>query len=453
MTGTPVLRRSVVIATVLGAVLACDLPPVAPTSDAAQNVQYSRIDGNAVVAGPARGNLVIFRFDATRPPPPAGTGRPEAFTIITREELYGNAPAGAAGPFTAPYAFSLVPPGSYLLRGFLDAENAFCPGPGGTACRVSDFNPWYGVTGEPNRGDIGGAAVDAVTLAFQTITIAKDPDGKATGAATGVTFTVQQSTSTTVPVDRPVFQINTATTPSQQFSIASAPACNGSVPPVGPRCKVVDVVNAPISGGPVDQRAPAFLVRFIDQNNDCVADDLNGDGQPDFWPRVFVRKQADTNNPALLTDENDWDHDGVVDTTYPSFIQTPPTYMHADGTTDNTPDAVLLAAGIVPDTSVLSVLVDGSTGQPKCQMVNGVATWPVVPVNSLRLVVQSVALDVADPSRPVVLKGVPVGRYAMTLMQFTGQTWRMPNELQPLVAPGAGMPSVDSQAWYLDVVN
>ena len=449
---TPV-RRSLWVLAALGAASSCDVPPVAPTSDAAQNVQYSRIEGDAVVAGPARGNLIIFRFDATRPPPPAGTGRPEAFTVITKKDLYGDAPAGAAGPFTAPYAFSLVPPGAYLLRGFLDVENGFCPGAGGTACRVSDFNPWYGVTGEPNRGDIGGAAVDAATLAFQTITIAKDPDGKATEAATGVTFSVQQSVSTTVPADRPVFMINTQTTPSQQFSIGQAPACNGSVPAVGPRCKVVDVVNTQVYGGNVDQRAPAFLVRFIDQNNDCVADDLNGDGQPDFWPRVFVRKQADTNNPALLTDENDWDHDGVVDTTYPSFVQTPPTYTHADWTTDTTPDAVLLAAGLKPDSGVLATLVDGSTGLPKCQMVNGVATWPVAPVNSLQLVVQSVALDVAIPTQPVVLRGVPLGRYSMTLMQFTGQTWRMPNELQPLVAAGAGLPEVSSQAWYLDVVN
>jgi len=36
------------------------------------------------------------------------------------------------------------------------------------------------------------------------------------------------------------------------------------------------------------------------------------------------------------------------------------------------------------------------------------------------------------------------------VMQFTGQTWRLPNELQPLVA-GGGLPAVPSQAWYLDV--
>ncbi|HEY8210701.1 MAG TPA: hypothetical protein VIG99_24625, partial [Myxococcaceae bacterium] len=425
------------------ALLGCELPPVLPTSDTSQNVQFSRIEGNAVMTGSARGNLVILRFDATRPPPPAGTGRPEAFTIIARDKLFGNAPASAAGPFTAPYAFSLVPPGSYLLRGFLDAEGSFCPGPGGTMCRVSDFNPWYGVTGEPNRGDVGGAAVDAQTLAFQTVTIAKDVEGKATAAATGVTFTVQQGSSTIVPADRPAYLVNALTT-NQQFVLASAPLCNQSFP-TGPRCKSVDVVNTQIYAGAVDQRAPAFLIRFIDNNNDCVADDLNGDGQPDFWPRVFVRKQADVNNLALLTDENDWDHDGVVDTVYPSWVTTPPNYPHADGSTDTAPDAVLLAAGIVPDSTALSALVDSGTGQPRCTMSSSGPQWPVAPANALKLVVQSVALDVADPAHPVRLASVPAGKYSMTLMQFTGQTWRLPNELQPGVAASANLPEVASQ--------
>jgi len=421
----------------------CELPPVRPTSDTAQNVQTSRIEGEAVVAGSARGNLVILRFDATRPPPPLGTGRPEAFTIITREQLFKDALSTSTGPFIAPYAFSLVPPGSYLLRGFLDAEGsqgALCSG-GLVAGRISDFNPWYGVTGEPNCGDVGGAAVDALTLAFRTVTIATDEDDRVTEAATGVTFTVQQSTSTTVPVDRPAYQVITA---SPQFAVSTAPLCNPAFP-AGPRCKVLDVATMAVYDGVVDQRVPRFMVRFIDNNNDCVADDINGDNQPDFWPRVFVRKLADANNPALLVDENDRDRDGVVDTD-PGLAS----YPHADGSTDETPDAVQLAAGLIPDAAVLSVLVDQSTGQPKCTPSASGPQWPMVPVSSLRLAVQSVALDVFNPSAPVRLQGVPPGKYAMTVMQFTGQTWRLPNELQTGVA-GGGLPERPSQGWFLDV--
>jgi len=433
------------LAPVLGAFSGCDVPPVSPTSDDAQNVSTSRIEGDAVLAGTARGDLVIFRFDAARPPPPAGTGRPLSFTFISRERIFGGAAPGATGPFTAPYAFSLVPEGRYLLRGFLDADGAFCPG---GICRVSDFNPWFGVTGEPNRGDVGGAAVDALTLALQTVEIAPGGDG-VLNAATGVSFSVQQSASTTVPVDRPVFQVNTGTT-TQQFVVATSPPCSASSP-TGPRCKLVDVVSQAIYGGAVDQRAPAFLVRFVDNNNDCVADDLNRDGQPDFWPRAFVRKQADENNPALLTDENDWNHDGVVDAAPPPGVSGLKDYARANGTMDGSPDAVVLAAGVVPDAAVLAQLVDGVTGLPRCQMAGGAPQWPMATVNTLKLAVQSVALDAADPAAPVPLQGVPAGKYSLTLVQLTGQTWRMPNELQPGVATPAGLPETASQAWYLDV--
>jgi hypothetical protein len=46
---------------------------------------------------------------------------------------------------------------------------------------------------------------------------------------------------------------------------------------------------------------------------------------------------------------------------------------------------------------------------------------------------------------------VPSGRYSVTLVQFTGQTWRVPNELAPDLVPGAGLPSVDSQSFTLEV--
>jgi hypothetical protein len=36
-------------------------------------------------------------------------------------------------------------------------------------------------------------------------------------------------------------------------------------------------------------------------------------------------------------------------------------------------------------------------------------------------------------------------------MQFTGQTWRMPNELQPGIAVAAGFPETTSQGWFLEV--
>jgi hypothetical protein len=46
---------------------------------------------------------------------------------------------------------------------------------------------------------------------------------------------------------------------------------------------------------------------------------------------------------------------------------------------------------------------------------------------------------------------VPPGRYALTLVQFTGQTWRVPNELSPPLAQEDGLPAVESQSFVLDV--
>jgi hypothetical protein len=72
-------------------------------------------------------------------------------------------------------------------------------------------------------------------------------------------------------------------------------------------------------------------------------------------------------------------------------------------------------------------------------------------VPSLAVIVQPVAVDVRDPSRRVPLKSVPSGRYAVTLVQFTGQTWRVPNELSPPLALAEGLPPVESQAFVLEV--
>ena len=40
----------------------------------------------------------------------------------------------------------------------------------------------------------------------------------------------------------------------------------------------------------------------------------------------------------------------------------------------------------------------------------------------------------------------PAGRYAITLVEFTGQTWRVPNELGPAYAEALSFTPVQSQA-------
>ncbi|NMO15369.1 hypothetical protein HPC49_35990 [Pyxidicoccus fallax] len=394
-----------VLASLLG--FGCEPPPVVPTADGRQNTHTARIEGSLVVQSRARGNAVVFLYDADRPPPPQGTGRPIAFTVIPAEQVFGPAlTTNAPGPFTAPFTFSLVTAGRYTLRGFIDADTC------GTAavqpCHRPDFIPWYGVTSEPNAGDVGGAAVDPTTGAPLTLEVTADADGHPQ-PLTGVS--VSFSDTARVPVDRPAFQVVGDRT-------------------LGNTPKVLRLQPLQMQNGAVDQRTPGFLVGYVDANRDGVPDDANGDNVPDFSLRVVVRKL----HPTLPgVEENDVDRNGVPDAEGED-------YLHADGTLDGKPDVVVLAARLMAD-PLITALTD-EQGQPRMQ--------PVV-VPELQVAVAPQALDARNPAAPAPLKDVPRGRYAVVVIQPTGQTWRVPNELDPALAPGVGLPPVESQAFYLEV--
>lgn len=380
----------------------CEPPPVVPGADKRQNGFASRIEGEVVVTSVARGNVVVLLFDAARPPPPAGTGRPVSFTVVPQAGLFGSARPGEGGPFTARYAFSLVPPGRYLLRAFIDANG--------------DFIPWYGVTGEVNLGDVGGAAVDALTRAPREVVIGED-------LVPALDVPVSLSDAARVPVDRPVFRS------LDGAAALKVSATSGAVS--------VELAPTPIEDGLIHESSPAFLARFVDDNGDGVPDDANGDGVPDLWPRVVVRKLSDGANPLL--DENDLDKNGVLDEGGADYEHQNP----ANGQTiapDGKSDLVVLAAGIDP-TDIAAQLVDG-TGRPKPAPT---------PVTKLKLVIRPLALDATNPAAPVPLKTLPAGRYAIVLIQQTGQTWRVPNELSPGIAEGLGFPALASQAYVVQV--
>ncbi|HEX8440680.1 hypothetical protein [Archangium sp.] len=396
----------------LASVLAtgCEPPPVVPTADRRQNQQHSRLEGNVVVQSRARGNAIVLLYDAERPPPPQGSGRPLSFTVIPAERLFGSSlgDTSTSGPFTAPFTFSLVAPGRYLLRGFIDTDTCRA---GAQPCHGPDFIPWYSVTGEPNAGDVGGAAVDAITRAPRVVEVATDPDG-VLQATTGVTVSFSDSVST-VP-ERPAFQV----VGEARFD-----------PTAGP--KRLELKPLQVREGVVDLRSPVFLVRYVDEDGNGVPDDANGDGQPDLWPRVVLRKLVD--GPGLA-DENDLDRNGLLDAEGVD-------YPRLDGSSDGLPDQVVLAAGLAPDPTLMDAL----------RKPDGTPRMEPVAVPSLGVLVLPRALDARNPRAPAQLQSVPRGRYALTLVQFTGQTWRVPNELSPLLATERGLPSVESQSFVLEV--
>ena len=378
--------------------LGCEAPAVFPGADKRQNTQSGRIEGNVVVNTAARGKIVLFLYDATRPPPPVGTGRPLTFTVVAQDSIFGSAVTGDFGPFTAPFAFSLVAPGHYLIRGFVDSND--------------DFIPWYGVTADTTQGDVGGAAIDPVTKASRIIEVGLDEAGRPIPA---LDVPVSFSDAAKLPLDRPIFQVVGG---MESITLTGSP-------------KVIELQSLPIDEGVMNQPTPAFLVRFVDDNADGVPDDANGDGIPEVWPRVVVRKLV---QDRPLLDENDLDKNGIVDATGED-------YEHANAPADGNPDVVVLAAGF-DVTEYAPMLVD-AMGRAK-------ATPSIVP--KLKLVLQPRAFDASSPTAPQLLRSVPVGRYAITVIQQTGQTWRVPNELglkDEQAVPG--LPVIASQSFYIQV--
>lgn len=385
--------RLLLAALALGA-LACDPPGVDQGAETLSDGAAGRIDGQVVVQSHARGNAVLFLFRADAPPPPQGTGRPISFAVVPRDALFGSAShdASSVGPFVAPFQLSLVPSGGpYLLRGFIDADT--CVG-ASAPCHGSDFIPWYGVTDEPNAGDVGGAAVDPETGAELTFSVGNTAP---LIAHPSVLF----SDSARLPIDRPMF---------------SAEGDGTFDPSAG--SKVLKLDPASLEQDPIHEANLAFVVQYVDDDHDGQPDDANRDGVPDFWPKVFVRKLADSGPP--LAADDDWNHDGV-------------------------PDAVVLAAGFDPG-PVTAALTD-TNGAPKM-------TPAAVP--SLTLVLRPLALDASNPAAPAPLPAVPRGRYAITLVEPTGQTWQLPNELEtgygPLIGvPDLGLPELATQAFVITV--
>lgn len=335
-----------------------------------------------MVTSSARGNVILFLYDAQRPPPPTGNGRPLSFTTIERDVLFGG--QAGNGPFVAPFAFSLVKPGKYLIRGLIDTN--------------SDFIPWYTVTADANAGDVGGAAIDPNTRGAKVI----DVDG----ATRDVTVTF--SDVATFPFDRPSFKVDT----DEQ----GATLTRGST-------LTLNLVPLPIRMGVVRQNQMAFLARLIDDDHDGVADDKNGDGVPDCWPKVIVRKIGEDES-LLRDDQGDYTH--VVT----SSAEDP----------DGVPDVVVLQAGIDPTENVS--LLTNSEGKP--------LPMPV-PVSKLKVVVRPTAVDARIPSMPVPLLTVPSGNYAIILISETGQTWRVPNELAMGFGSALGLPEIQSQGFFITV--
>jgi len=419
MSTPPSLR---VLGLSLAALCACQAPPVVPTQDTAQapEAANSRIDGSVVVTGKGRGNVIVLLYDAANLPPPQGTGRPVGFDVIPEATVFGKPVDTSNGPFTAPFTFSRVKPGhSYIIRGFVDQNE--CATSTSTLCHGSDFIPWFFATNETNRGDVGGAAVDIVSRQPRLIKV-----DDAITPITGITVSFNDAATA---VDRPVFFVSSNASESAPLTFTTS----GLTLELLPR-PIVDDSSRKV----VNASQPVFITRFVDDNGDGQPDDANADGRPEVWPKVLIRK-LDSNREGNLVEE------------------TGQHYPHVDGSVSKDGDVVVLAAGLNP--ADLYPLLTDAGGAPKRDTLGQLISVPVPPTQKLKVVISPVALDASNPAKPVPLTKVPSGRYALILVNPTGQTWRIPNETQPGSGPGQArsygevfaFPEVASQAVYLNV--
>ena len=265
------------------------------------------------------------------------------------------------------FAFSHVPAETCsIVTGFVDNDG--------------DFDAFYDVTAGATGGDV---AIDAAIVNV----------GAADASGVVEPVTIGLTASTVVPLERPSF--------------AFADALGADVPTmeVGTDLLTTSSVVLGLSTVELDTvftstSTPRFGVTFApDLDGDGLPDDFNGDGLPDtLWPRILLRKLDPSDPMGLGVAEPPVMLPGVILTVDPLDPMNPATSLIAEA----------LAAGIDPNSDHL------------------------YPVASMTVIVPGLVLESLAPLTlsPIELFGGAVeGDYQVLVMNSTGQTWAVPNEL------------------------
>ena len=311
------------------------------------------------------GPAILFRFDCDAPPPPQGAGSPADFVVVPESSF----DAGAAE-----FVFPLVPPTScHIIAGFVDRDR--------------DFHYAYSVTAQASAGDL--------SISPRVVEI---------GAAVAGTEWIEPvvgvllRAETPVPLERPAFEPIAA---DSGEVVAPSLLIDPAGQPLGDALFLVSAHE--VRSDLVDVVAPVFTVVFAaDGDEDGLPDDLNDDTLPDIlWPKVVIRRlePSDPNGQEI-----------------------------AD-------PLVHLAALVLPLNPLQPE--DGETNLLAQALSSGQAFDGVSALLAHRIAVLVPGLAVVSPE-PLELvplselasSGVAVtGRYQLLLMNSTGQTWSLPNEL------------------------
>ena len=334
---------------------------------------------------PLTARTLVFLTDVNNPPPPAGTGRPETFAVIPATEFQPSSP----GLFSAPFTLTGVPDGTWLVTALMDFDE--------------DFHPGVPTLAGSTCGDLAGAYVtDLSATALAPVTV------EGGSHASGVTAALASA----VPIERPAFTIDDALStvdPTRPFQLESV-ALQASFGPLS-----LDL-RGPFNPGLPDPCDTAFWVHLRDVDGDGTIDPHPSYdpmlGVPDVWPRVFLQ---------WMGEPIDADDDGIPER-FERGGQDPGTTWSAEGL----PFAPTMAALAAQDPQELLALI-GTT----------------FPTTSLDVAVSGAYLRTdADGTQEVVTDptAVPTGAWSVTVMAESGQTWTVPNELEPRVPSGVLVP-------------
>lgn len=212
-----------------------------------------RINGRVRIPNDHRADAYVFAFDASNPPPPAGTGRPVALATL-RAASFLEAGGGA---LDAPFLLSGLRDGTYIVRGLLDV--------------TGDFSPISDLLAQPPKGDFGGSSNPAAVRVT------------AGSPATGI----QVDLLTPILFDRPAFEFDPI-----EISRTALP-------------KTIELRTHAIPFLKMTQETLRIPVTLACPVPDpfCPADE-DGDNLRDLYPRVLLSLMSgDTGDPRTAPDD------------------------------------------------------------------------------------------------------------------------------------------------------
>jgi len=322
------------------------------------------------------GPAILFRYSCDDPPPPTGSGLPQDFVVIPEDSF-----DGASAPFT----FPLVPGDAcYLLTGFVDRDR--------------DFHYAYSVSSQATQGDLA-VAVTQVQVG------SPGEDGNWIEPVQQVVLRA----NTLVSLERPAF------VPASLISgLAEAPVLSLGSDGLPLEGSFFRVDSREVESDLVDVRAPFFTVVFApDSDGDGAPDDLDGDDLPDIlWPKIFIRRLDPTDPQGLTLSE--------------PTVQLVALPMPLNPLAPGDP-----ADDLVGQALAMGIPFDGQSVLPATSLVVVVPGLVVTSLEPLEL----------TPVGDVVAAGTEVtGRYQILVMNSSGQTWSLPNELSQYGRDDQGLP-------------